>query len=256
MRLNNKIVFITGASSGIGESCAETLAEAGARLILVARRTQKIEDLAENLKKKFGKTSLCLKCDVRKEEEVKNIVENLPDEWKSVDILINSAGLARGTEKIQDGRPSSWNEMVDTNIKGLLYVTHYVLPLMKEKKSGMIINIGSVAGRQAYVGGNVYCATKAAVSILSKAWQLDLNGTGIRVTNIEPGMVETEFSDVRFFGDKEKAKLVYKGWTPLYAKDIADAVLFCATRPPHVSIQDMLIMASDQASTFLINKKL
>jgi 3-hydroxy acid dehydrogenase / malonic semialdehyde reductase len=256
MRLDDKIVCITGASSGIGEACAESFAEYGARLILIARRKEKIDTLAENLKVKFGTSSICFKCDIRKEEEVKNIIENLPKEWKSIDVLINNAGLARGTEKIQDGKPSGWDEMIDTNIKGLLYVTHYILPVMKEKKSGMIINIGSVAGIQPYVGGNVYCATKSAINMLTKTWQLDLNGTGVRVTNIEPGMVETEFSDVRFFGDKERAKQVYKGWTPLYAKDIAEAALFCATRPQHVSIHDMLIMATDQASTFLINKKL
>jgi 3-hydroxy acid dehydrogenase / malonic semialdehyde reductase len=256
MCLDNKIVLITGASSGIGEACAESFAEAGVKLILVARRKEKLEKISENIKNKFGASSIFFQCDVRSEKNVKEVIEKLPKEWESIDILINNAGLARGVEKIQDGKITNWDEMIDTNIKGLLYVTHYVLPKMREKKSGMIINIGSVAGREVYPGGNIYCATKSAVAALARAWQLDLNGTGIRISNIEPGMVETEFSDVRFSGDKEKAKLVYKGWTPLDAKDVAEAALFCATRPPHVSIHDMLIMGTDQASTFLINKKL
>jgi 3-hydroxy acid dehydrogenase / malonic semialdehyde reductase len=253
--LKDKIVLITGASSGIGRSCAESFAKSGAKLILLARRMDRLDELESNIKRDYKIDVLCLKCDVRDLKEVEKVINNLPNEWKEIDILINNAGLSRGLEKIQDGYFEKWEEMIDTNIKGLLYVTRLVLPQMIERKSGLIINIASIAGIQAYVGGNVYSASKCAVRMLSQSMQLDLNGTGVRVTNIDPGMVETEFSMVRFSGDAERAAQVYKGFTPLKPEDVAEVALFCATRPDHVSIHDVLVMAKDQASASMVNKK-
>jgi 3-hydroxy acid dehydrogenase / malonic semialdehyde reductase len=256
MKLKDKIVMITGASAGIGSACAQLFASEGAKLIIMARREKALKELADKLKSDYGTKTYTAKVDVRNRKEVESVLNAVPAEFKSIDILINNAGLARGLGKIQDGNFDDWDEMIDTNIKGLLNFTRLVLPVMIEKKDGMIINIASIAGREMYPGGNIYCTTKSAVRTISKALQVDLNGTGVRISNIDPGMVETEFSMVRFKGDEEKAKKVYQGWTPLTAKDVAETALFCATRPKHVSIHDILLMATDQASTMIINKKL
>lgn len=249
--LAGKTILITGASSGIGRACAEVFSSAGARLILLARREQILQEVVQSL---GNSETYSIICDVRNQADVHSAIASLPVEWKDIDILINNAGLSRGLATLQDGLLSDWEEMIDTNLKGLLYVTQTVLPIMLERKSGMIINIASIAGRQTYPKGNVYCATKSAVRTLSEALQFDLNGTGIRVSNIDPGMVETEFSLVRFHGDKERADSVYKGMTPLTPYDVAETALFCATRPAHVSIQDILLMPTDQASATVVHR--
>ncbi len=255
MRLQGKTVIVTGASAGIGEACAYAFAKEGARLILTARREDKIKALAKRLNKEFGTEYLTLAYDVRNLDEVKKAMD-LPQEWKDIDILINNAGLARGTEKIQDGVIQNWEEMIDTNVKGLLYMTRVLLPRMTQRESGMIINIASIAGRQVYPGGNVYCASKAAVKAISEGIAIDTNGTNVKVCNIDPGLVETEFAEVRFHGDKDKAKSVYKGFQPLTGEDIADVALFAATRPAHVMIQDVLITPTAQANATTVHKEL
>lgn len=256
MKLKNKIVMITGASSGIGRACAEAFAAEGANLILLARRIGRIESLAENLHFKYSVQTHCLDCDVQDKNAVALAVESLPDEWKNIDILVNNAGLSRGLNKIYEGVLQDWEEMIDTNVKGLLYVSRAILPAMVQRQSGMVINISSIAGLEVYPNGNVYCATKAAARTISTAMRVDLNGTGIRVVNIDPGLVETEFSEVRFRGDTERAEKIYQGYTPLHAEDVGEAIIFCATRPPHVTIADMLILPTDQASTTIVNKKI
>ena len=243
--LSSSIVFISGASAGIGEACAQVFSEAGAKCILMARRTDRLHELAA----KLPTSSRVLSCDVRDRSAVHRAVESLEPEWKNIDVLINNAGLSRGLATLQDGLEDDWDEMIDTNVKGLLYVTKSILPDMIQRGNGMIINIASVAGRQVYPKGNVYCASKHAVRALSEGLQTDVLGTGVRVSNIDPGMVETEFSLVRFKGDEERAKQTYKGLRPLTAMDVAHTALFCATRPAHVSIQDILLMPTDQAST-------
>jgi 3-hydroxy acid dehydrogenase/malonic semialdehyde reductase len=253
--LRDKIVFITGASSGIGSSCARAFAGQGARLILAARRQDRLENLASELKKKPGRRIYILVLDVRSQAAVKGAVDDLPPEWEDIDILINNAGLSRGLDKLQEGKTSDWEEMIDTNINGLLYVTRAVLPGMVRRDRGHIINIGSVAGHEVYPGGNVYCATKFAVKALSKGLRLDLSGTGLRVTSVDPGLVETEFSLVRFRGDTERAGKVYRGLTPLSPDDIADAVVYCASRPPHVNISEIIVMPTAQASATMIHRK-
>lgn len=255
MELKNKTVLITGASAGIGKACAEVFAESGANLILNARRISKIEEIANSLEEKHGIRTYSFECDVRILEDVEEKFEAIPEEFKNIDILINNAGLARGFDKLHEGDICNWEEMIDTNIKGLLYVSRKVIPWMVDRQDGHIINIGSIAGVEVYPNGNVYCATKHAVKALSKGMTIDLNGTGIRITNIDPGLVETEFALVRFHGDKEKAENVYKGYTPLSGKDIADVCLFAATRPKHVMIQDILITPADQATATLVHKK-
>jgi len=195
-------------------------------------------------------------CDITKYDEIEQFIHDLPENWSGIDVLINNAGKARGLSKIQDGDMEDWEEMIDTNIKGLLYVSKLILPKMVEQGFGHVINIGSIAGREVYPNGNVYCGTKAAVAAISKGMVIDLNGTGVRVSNIEPGLVETEFASVRFHGDEEKAKTVYQGYTPLTGRDIAEAVLFCTTRPQHVMIQDVLITPTDQATATIVNKKM
>ena len=255
MKLKNKVVLITGASSGIGEASAKAFAAEGANLILTARRIDRLVNLKNYIQSKFDVNIHNIQLDVRSYEQVEEQLNSLPDEFKDVDILINNAGKALGTEKIQDGLLENWEEMIDTNIKGLLYVTRIVVPKMIERKEGHIINIGSIAGHEVYVGGNVYCASKYAVRALSKGMSLDLNGTGIRVTSIDPGMVETEFSVVRFKGDTEKANNVYKGIEPLIADDIADIALFAATRPSNVALQTIVVTPTAQASPSVVSRK-
>ena len=253
--MKGKVVFITGASAGIGEACAEVFAEAGARLILMARRQEKLAEVCGRLFKKYGAEIYSITCDVRNYEELKKYIEALPEKWSTIDVLINNAGKAKGLSKIQEGELRHWHEMIDTNITGLLYLSRLILPKMVEQGFGHVINIGSIAGREVYPSGNVYCGTKAAVAAISKGMVIDLNGTGVRVTNIEPGLVETEFAAVRFDYDFEKGKTVYQGYKPLEARDIAETALFCVTRPQHVMIQDILITPTDQASVNLVNKK-
>lgn len=253
---NEKICLITGASSGIGWATAEIFAENGAKLILIARRKKRLEELAKLLYFKFGTESHLIAVDVRNFNQVKSEIEKVPKKFQDIDILINNAGLARGFDKIYDGKIEDWNEMIDTNIKGVLFLTRLVAPIFLNKKSGHIFNIASLAGRQVYPNGNVYCATKFAVKALSEAMIIDFNGTNVRITNVDPGLVETEFSQVRFQGDIEKAKNVYKGYQPLTPKDIAQVILFCASLPEHVMVQDILITPTSQATATIIDKKL
>lgn len=252
--LNNKTVFITGASSGIGKACAEQFAASGANVILAARRIDRINALAESLQKQHHIKALTLQLDVRDRDQVKTVIEQLPTEWKNIDILINNAGLALATDLMQESNIDNWETMIDTNVKGLLYVTHAILPNMILRKTGHIVNIGSVAGHEYYPRGNVYSATKHAVKAINKSLRLDLLGTNIRVTEISPGMVETEFSEVRW-NDKERAKEFYAGLTPLHADDIADAALYATTRKPHVNVEEIVIFPTVQASATHVHRE-
>jgi serine 3-dehydrogenase len=255
INLSNKIVLITGASAGIGKACAESFAKEGASLILTARRIAKLNKISASLKKKYGIKIFTTQLDVRDKDAVKSMVSSLPGEWKKIDILINNAGLARGLTDIDEGSYDDWDEMIDTNIKGLLYVSREIIPLMVKRKKGHVINIGSIAGHQVYPKGNVYNATKFAVNALSKTMRLDLYQKDVRVSTVDPGMVKTEFSLVRFRGDNERAKKVYEGLFPLNPEDIADAVIYCATRPLHVNIDEIIIMPAIQASPMHIKRK-
>ena len=255
MRLKNKIVFITGASSGIGAACAKHFAENAANLLLCARRLDVLKTQAEELVNEYGIEIHTFKLDVSKRDEVRDTIGALPDKWKNVDILLNNAGLAAGLDTLQEGNISDWEQMIDTNVKGLLYVTREILQGMVKRNSGHIINIGSVAGHEVYPKGAVYCASKHAVDAITKGLRMDLSGTNIRVSTIDPGAVETSFSEVRFKGDTKRAAAVYEGIDPLTPFDIADAVLYCATRPPHVNISQMNIMPTDQASATIISRR-
>lgn len=254
MTTNELTVLITGASSGIGAACARGFAGAGARLVLWARREERLALLARELHALRGTEVLTQVVDVRDRTAVERAVAELPAPWSSVDVLVNNAGLSRGLEPIHEGVYENWDEMIGTNVTGLLNVTRTLLPGMVERGAGTIVNIASIAGQQAYRGGNVYSATKAAVRMLSASMQIDLNGTGVRVCNVDPGLVETEFSEVRFRGDTERAEKVYQGYTPLSAADVADVVVFAATRPPHVSLQDILITPTDQATPTIVHR--
>jgi len=249
-----KIAFITGASAGIGEACARVFAREGYSLLLAARRINRLESLAIALEE-YGVDTHLLALDVRDASEVFSAFSNLPSEWQQVDVLVNNAGLSQGLDPIQAGDIGDWDRMIDTNIKGLLYVTRAVAPIMVARQSGHIINIGSIAGKEVYPNGNVYCATKHAVDALTKGMRIDLLEKGVKVTAIHPGMVETEFSEVRFKGDKERAAKVYEDMEPLIAEDIAEAVWFAASRPKHVNINDMLIMPTAQASASIVARK-
>jgi 3-hydroxy acid dehydrogenase / malonic semialdehyde reductase len=249
--LKNKIVLITGASAGIGQACAHKFAEQGSKLILVARRMDRLEKLQKSLKT----DCLIIELDLQDKKAVASAIESFPDEWKDIDVLVNNAGLGRGLEKLHEGNIDGWEEMIDTNIKGLLYISRAVIPGMVERKKGHIINIGSIAGHQVYPGGNVYCATKHAVDALTKGMRLDLVDTPLRVSTVDPGLVETEFSVVRFYGDKEKAMNTYKGYKPLEADDVADAVVWVANRPAHVQIAEVTIFPTAQASAMVTHKE-
>jgi NADP-dependent 3-hydroxy acid dehydrogenase YdfG len=253
--LKNKLVFITGASSGIGAACAKHFARAGARLLLCSRRTEALESLAAELHKEHGVETRTFALDVSQQTQVAQTLKDLPDSWKHIDILLNNAGLAAGLDPIQEGKLSDWEEMINTNVKGLLYVTREILPGMIERSSGHIINIGSIAGHQVYPKGAVYCATKMAVKALSEGLRMDLSGTPIRVTSVDPGAVETNFSRVRFKGDDQRAASVYEGIEPLTADDIADTILFCASRPARVNISEVIIMPTAQASATMMYRK-
>jgi NADP-dependent 3-hydroxy acid dehydrogenase YdfG len=249
----NKTVLITGATSGIGRACAEKFAANGDRLILTGRNTGRLEEIRQSLTSK-GTEVLTLVFDVRDATAARNAVDSIPDEWKEIDVLVNNAGLALGLEPEYDGSFDDWETMIDTNIKGLLTMTRLVVPGMVERNRGHVINIGSVAGDAAYAGGNVYCATKAAVKALSDGLRIDVADTPIRVTNLKPGLVETNFSNVRFHGDNERAATVYQGITPLTGDDIADVAVYAANAPEHVQIAEVLILATHQASGSVIKR--
>ncbi|MBD6614301.1 SDR family oxidoreductase [Komarekiella sp. 'clone 1'] len=252
--LENKIILITGASSGIGAACARIFAGTGAKLILAARRLERLQQLVETLHVTSLQIHL-LQLDVCDRAAVESAISTLPPSWSDIDILINNAGLSRGLDKLHEANFQDWEEMIDTNVKGLLYLTRYIVPGMVSRGRGHVVNLGSIAGHQTYPGGNVYCATKAAVRAISEGLKQDLLGTPVRVTSVDPGMVETEFSDVRFHGDTERAKKVYQGVTPLTPEDIADVIFFCVTRSPHVNINEVVLMPVDQASATLVNRR-
>ena len=249
------IVLITGASSGFGEACAHRFAAAHYALILVARRKDRLEALKALLEREYQSQVFLIELDVTNRKQVEKAISGLPDPWKGIRLLINNAGLALGFSTLDEGDPGDWDTMIDTNVKGLLYVSRAVLPLMRERHKGHVINIGSTAAKDVYPKGNVYCATKHAVDAISKAMRIDLLPHHIRVTAVHPGAAETEFSLVRFQGDREKAGKVYQGYTPLSAKDVAEAVFFCASRPEEVCINDLVITPTSQANAHYFHKE-
>jgi hypothetical protein len=251
----DRIALITGATAGFGKAAAFKFAANGYDLILTGRRSDRLKAIGEELKS-FGNEVLTLCFDVRKYREVEEKLNSLPDRWKKIDILINNAGLASGLSHIQDGDLDDWEKMIDTNVKGLLYVTRVIAPMMTARNKGHIINISSIAGTDIYENGNVYCATKSAVNTLSKAMRIDMLKHNIRVTNIAPGMAETEFSVVRFRGDEERAKAVYRGMDAMTAEDIAEVIWYCASLPPHICINNLEITPTRQATVTNVNRKL
>jgi 3-hydroxy acid dehydrogenase / malonic semialdehyde reductase len=253
LTIMNKTALITGATSGIGWATAIALADLGIDLILCGRREERLRELQIQLNNRVRTYTLTF--DVRERNAVKNAIDSLPDNWKSIDILINNAGNAHGLSPIQDGSLDDWDAMIDGNVKGLLYVSKAVIPYMIQRKAGHIVNISSVAGKQTYPNGNVYCASKHAVESLSEAMRLDLNQHNIKVTNVAPGAVETEFSVVRFKGDKMRADSVYNGFKPLMAQDIADVIAFAVSRPAHVQIADFTIFPTAQASAMVLKRE-
>ncbi len=250
------IAYITGATSGFGKAIARKLAQLKYDLVITGRRKERLEELAATLQQEYQIKVLVSQYDVRDYEVVKQAIENLPEEWKNIDVLVNNAGLALGLGGIQNGDIEDWNRMIDTNVKGLLNVSHFIMPLMVAKKSGYIINIGSVAGKEVYPNGNVYCCTKHAVDAISKAMRVDMLPYGIKVSQICPGAADTEFSLVRFKGDKNAADNVYKGYKPLYAEDIADVVEYLVSMPKHVCINDLVITCTSQANSTNFYKQL
>ncbi|HSN56258.1 MAG TPA: SDR family NAD(P)-dependent oxidoreductase [Candidatus Sulfomarinibacteraceae bacterium] len=252
--LAGRTVLVTGASSGIGEAVAEAFAGAGCRLLLTARRRDRLEALADRLRINGAADVAVGALDVRDRAAVAAFVDGLDEAWSVVDILVNNAGLARGLAPLHEGDVTDWEEMLDTNVKGLLWVTRAVLPGMVERGNGHVINIGSIAGHETYPSGNVYCATKHAVTALNRCLAIDLLGTGVRVSSVDPGLVETEFSMVRFHGDRERADAVYRGLEPLVGRDVADAVLFCATRPPRANVREMILLPTAQAAAVHVHR--
>jgi 3-hydroxy acid dehydrogenase/malonic semialdehyde reductase len=249
--LTNKIVLVTGASAGIGRATAIRFSQAGARVIIAARREDRLKQLAKELKT----DCYVLALNVRDRLAVEKALGSLPREWQAIDILVNNAGLSRDLSKLHEGRFDSWEDMLDTNVKGLLWVSRAVIPGMVARGRGHVINVGSIAGHEVYPGGNVYCASKFAVDALTKGMRMDLVDTPVRVTTVDPGMVETEFSEVRFYGDKERAKKVYVGMNPLTGDDIADAIVWASSRPDNVQIAQIVIMPKAQASTMVSFRK-
>lgn len=249
-----KTALITGATSGIGEACARKFAEGGYNLILTARRAEKLAEIKAQLEAEGTKVHT-LVFDVRDAEAAKQAIASLEPEWQTIDVLINNAGLALGLEKEYEGDPEDWNTMIDTNIKGLLTMTRLIVPAMVERNEGHVINIGSVAGDAAYAGGNVYCATKAAVKTITDGLRIDVAESAVRVTNVKPGLVETNFSNVRFHGDNARAENVYKGIVPLTGADIADVAFYAASAPKHVQIAEVLVLATHQGSGSVIHRE-
>jgi 3-hydroxy acid dehydrogenase / malonic semialdehyde reductase len=249
-----QICFITGATAGFGQACAYRFAEHGYDLILNGRRTERLQQLADEIETKYNVAVLQLPFDVRDEQKVYERIESLPDDWKSIDVLINNAGLALGRDYFDEANTDDWNIMIDTNIKGFLYVAKAVSQLMVKRGSGHIINLGSIAGKEVYEKGNVYCATKFAVDALNQSMRIDLLRHGIKVTTINPGAAETEFSLVRFKGDESTAKSIYKDLKPLSADDVADVIYYCTTLPAHVCINDLSITCLQQANTIYFNR--
>jgi len=252
--MEKKIALVTGATSGIGRATAITLAKMGYDLIATGRRVDRLEELKAQLPKEVG--FLPLVFDVRDRSDVLSVLSNLPPNWKKIDILVNNAGNAHGLDPIQTGDLDDWDAMIDINVKGLLYVSKAIIPGMCERRSGMIINIGSIAGKEVYPNGNVYCASKHAVDAITQGMRMDLNPFGIKVIAIHPGLVETEFSLVRFKGDETRAEKIYQGYQPLLAQDIADIIEFAVTRPAHVVLADIVVLPTAQASATVINKDL
>ena len=253
--LHGKVVFVTGASSGIGRACSRAFAREGARLLIAARRLARLQELAAELEARHGTQVHCVQLDVRDAALVARVLGSLPAAWREIDILLNNAGLSRGLAPLQEGSLEDWDEMLDTNVKGLLYVTRQVVPGMLERQRGHVINIGSIAGRDVYAKGGVYCASKFAVRALTQGLRLDLHGTPVRVSTVDPGLVQTEFSVVRFRGDAERARQIYENTRPLQPEDVADAVLFCATRPPHATVAELVLLASDQATATTVYRR-
>lgn len=251
----NKIIFITGATSGFGKSIAYKFAQHGFHLILNGRREDRLREIEKDLTEQFGTKVISLPFDVKDQQAVINSIDSLPHDWKKIDVLVNNAGLAAGLSTIQDGQTTDWDLMIDTNVKGLLYVSKQIMPLMIAEGSGHIINMSSIAGKEVYKNGNVYCATKYAVDAITKSMRIDLLEHGIKVTSIDPGAAETEFALVRFHGDKERAKKTYEGYSPLMPEDIADIVFFAATRPPHVVLNDIVVTCTAQANTMYFHKE-
>ena len=251
----SKIVCVTGATSGIGRATAEIFAANGYNLIITGRRKEKLEEFGEELVSKYKIDLIALNFDVRSNEAVNKAFDSLPEGWRAIDILVNNAGLAVGLGPIQEGVIDDWERMIDTNVKGLLYVSRKVLPWLVERKQGHVFNIASIAGKETYLNGNVYCATKTAVDSLSRAMRMDMVPYGIKVTNVAPGAVETEFSIVRFKGDQQRADNVYKGYEPLTGKDIADTIYYVATMPDHVCINELIITPKAQASASIFHKE-
>jgi len=252
--LQGKIVFVTGASSGIGRATATAFAREGAKLLLCARRLEKLEELKQPLTDAGAQAVRVFDLDVQNRAGVEEAIAALPPEWREIDVLVNNAGLSRGFTKLQEDDPENWEEMIDTNIKGLLYVTRAVVPGMVERNAGHVISLGSVAGYITYANGAVYCASKAAERAISDGLKIDLMGTAVRVTSVDPGMVETDFSLIRFRGDEQRASKVYQNITPLQPDDVADAILWAATRPDHVNIHNILMTTIDQANSTVFHR--
>lgn len=250
----NKTIFITGATAGFGEATARIFAQNGDRVIITGRRNERLQKLKAELESDYNTEVLTLNFDVRFEDEVKNSINSMPEEWKNVDVLVNNAGLASGLDPIQSGSSEDWNKMIDTNVKGLLYVSQTIIPIMTAKGKGHIINIGSTAGKEVYPNGNVYCASKYAVDAITKGMRIDLLPHGIKVTQIAPGAANTEFSTVRFHGDKEKADNAYNGYQPMVAEDIANVIYYTTTLPEHLCINDLVMTSVAQANSYLIHR--
>ena len=253
--LEDRVVLVTGASSGIGEACARAFAREGARLLLAARRVERVRAAAPGLSALGARGVRAVRLDTREPDAVRKAFDDLPAEWREIEALVNNAGLSRGLGPLHEGSLDDWNEMIDTNVKGLLHVDRVVVPGMAARGTGIVIHIGSIAGRQAYPGGNVYCASKFAVTALGRALAIDTLGTGVRVSSVDPGMVETEFSEVRFHGDRGRAAGVYQGLEPLRPEDVAEVVVWIASRPAHVQIAEVVVLPSDQASATHVHRR-
>jgi NADP-dependent 3-hydroxy acid dehydrogenase YdfG len=253
--LREGVVFITGASSGIGAACARAFAAEGARLLLAARRVERLEASAPSLRSAGAAEVRALPLDVRDAAAVRSAVDSLPPEWKEIEVLVNNAGLSRGLDPVHEGNLEDWDEMIDTNVKGLLHVDRAVVPLLVARGSGTVIHVGSIAGREVYPAGNVYCATKHAVRALNEGLRIDLVGSGVRVATVDPGLVKTEFSRVRFRGNEARAEGVYRGMTPLTPDDVAEAIVWVASRPARVTIAEMVVLPTDQASATIVHRK-